>query len=291
MSQSEELDKYYTDEATASWCYAKLLALFPETEGRLFLEPAAGAGAFSRLPERCAAYDLAPEAEGIKQADFLKLHLKNAHFITLGNPPFGRRNRLALAFFQACAPVSDVIAFILPLGFAKYSVQKQLPLNWELVFSQRLDKQSYTLDRHLAAVGCLFQIWVKKESLLAGRYPDLRAYQKAPIAVAGLKLYQHNATPGSRKYADYDWDRAYYRQGYKDYSHVFYARDREFIRQRMAVSSDQFFFVRIENPALAPVVDRMDLTALADRGTTVPGFGKADYVEAFLALQKQMKIF
>lgn len=118
MSRNIELDKFYTPIETAEKCVELMLNTITN---RLFvteyLEPSAGCGNFSNIIKGSIAYDIKPQAEGIIEADFLKLNLpyKEGRLI-FGNPPFGDRNNLARSFYKKAVEISDAIAFILPIS-------------------------------------------------------------------------------------------------------------------------------------------------------------------------------
>jgi len=118
MSKNIELDKFYTPIETAERCVELMLNTITN---RLFvteyLEPSAGCGNFSNIIKGSIAYDIKPQAEGIIEADFLKLDLpyKEGRLI-FGNPPFGDRNNLARSFYKKATELCDAIAFILPIS-------------------------------------------------------------------------------------------------------------------------------------------------------------------------------
>ena len=119
------LDKFYTYPKTANYCYEKLLEIAKEYNIKLdnytFLEPSAGDGAFfDLLPKnRRVGIDIEPDKKSeIIQRDFFDWRPeKNKKYITIGNPPFGLRSWLALAFINRAAQFSDLVGFILPMYF------------------------------------------------------------------------------------------------------------------------------------------------------------------------------
>ena len=117
------VDKFYTTDATARKCIGMVWREVRFRTDDLFIEPAAGAGAFSRLlpQDRLIAVDIAPDAPGIEERDFFTLPAPchDGRIIVLGNPPFGRGGHLATRFIQRAALFADVIAFILPASFSK----------------------------------------------------------------------------------------------------------------------------------------------------------------------------
>ena len=94
-----------------------------------WIEPSAGAGAFLPfLPADRWAYDISPCADGIERLDFLKWTPPpcDRPIVALGNPPFGRKGSAAKEFIYALEPVADVVAFILPLSFARTERMRSL---------------------------------------------------------------------------------------------------------------------------------------------------------------------
>ena len=113
------LDKFYTKEQVAKKCFNFLHSQLDIPETVIYLEPSAGAGAFIDLLPNYIALDILPEDERIQEQDFLKFETEKSNFITIGNPPFGNRSKLAIDFFNKAATFSDVIAFIVPVSFMK----------------------------------------------------------------------------------------------------------------------------------------------------------------------------
>jgi hypothetical protein len=158
----EALDKFYTNPEIAKQC----IALVDNKEAfDLIIEPSAGAGSFSNSLA-CMAYDIAPEGDGILQADWLTLDktpFENKKVLVIGNPPFGRQGTLALDFFNISATFCDTIAFILPLSFKKRSIQAKLnPFFW-LDKEWILPKNSFLLHGETYDVPCVFQIWSRQK--------------------------------------------------------------------------------------------------------------------------------
>jgi hypothetical protein len=62
------------------------------------IEPSAGAGAYLKyLPENTLAYDIAPEASNIIESDYREVKLPYMErSLVIGNPPFGRANKLSV---------------------------------------------------------------------------------------------------------------------------------------------------------------------------------------------------
>ncbi|MCE8163746.1 MAG: hypothetical protein I3273_05795 [Candidatus Moeniiplasma glomeromycotorum] len=47
---------------------------------------------------------------------------KKNNYVVLGNPPFGKKGKLALNFVNKAAKYIDTIGFILPLTFRRWSI-------------------------------------------------------------------------------------------------------------------------------------------------------------------------
>lgn len=157
----EENDKFYTKTDVAKMC----IDMLNLSEYDMIIEPSAGNGSFSKQIKNCVAYDLVPEDDSIIQQDFFELDItqfKNKKVLTIGNPPFGIQNNLAIRFFNRAAQYSDSIAFILPKSFMKESIQNKLDLNFHLDRYIELPYNSFLLNGEDYGVNCVFQIWKKK---------------------------------------------------------------------------------------------------------------------------------
>ena len=100
------LDKFYTQDHVAKQCFEFLHSQLNISENAIYLEPSAGAGAFIDLFSNYVALDIAPEDERIQKQNYLEYKTNNKNFITIGNPPFGKRSKLAVDFFNIAATMS-----------------------------------------------------------------------------------------------------------------------------------------------------------------------------------------
>lgn len=158
----EENDKFYTKPEISKKC----IDILDLSEFDLIIEPSAGSGSFSKQIKNCIAYDLVPEDDSIIKQDFFELDIsqfEGKKVLTIGNPPFGVQNNLAIAFFNKAAQYSDTIAFILPKSFMKESIQNKLDLRFHLDKYIELPFNSFSLNSEDYGVNCVFQIWKKKE--------------------------------------------------------------------------------------------------------------------------------
>ena len=276
-----QLDKFYTKPCIAQQCLDFLYEKIPSTRTMTFIEPSAGNGSFSSLVENCIALDIKPEGPNIVEQDFFTFKPESNNYITFGNPPFGKRSKLAIDFFNHAANFSEIIAFILPVSFMKWGVQKELAAGWHLYDYFYLAENSFTDNNKDFSVRCVFQIWTKNN--LGQNY---RLTKSPPISHSDFSLWQYNATPQAFNYIDEDWEFAVYRQGYKDYTQIFTKADYDSIYDMM-LNNIQFFFIKPNNQKARDfILHKADFTALAARNTATPGFGKADFISYYLELKE-----
>lgn len=284
---TNNLDKFYTQPAVAKQCYNFLLNLYPEIEDKKFLEPSAGCGYFLPYLKHYIALDIKPEGDNIIEQDFFKWIAPSEHFITIGNPPFGQRSKLAIQFFNYATNFSDIIAFILPVSFMKWSVQKELNQKFALVDYFYLEEESFLVDGKPYGVRTVFQIWVKQDT----KYDhgiNKRLQKQPPITHEDFKIWQYNATPEAVKTVEEDWTIATYRQGYHDYNEKFTHNDYNYIKEKMTgKKKQQFFFIKPLNSEAENIINNMDFNALAARNTSTPGFGKGDFVSYYIELKEK----
>lgn len=279
-----DFDKFYTKKEVAKKCYNKLNSLFNLNDS-IYLEPSAGNGAFLDYLPKYEAYDLVPENDRIIKQDFLNLIPARSDYITIGNPPFGKRSKLAVEFFNKASLFSDIIAFILPISFMKFSVQKQLNKDFKLINTEKLPEFSFLDKGNDFDVNCIFQIYVKTNSKF-DIYKDLRLKKSPSICCEDFEIWQYNATKQSLNVINEDWDIAVYRQSYHDYNHIFYQSDKEYLFKCMngvlTGKKQQFFFVKFLTEESKNIILKMDFNKLAARNISTPGFGKADFVSFYI---------
>lgn len=280
-----ELDKFYTQPQIAKQCCDFLYSLYPKVKNKQFLEPSAGSGNFLPYLNNYIALDIKPENDKIIKQDFFTWVPPHNNFITIGNPPFGSRSKLAIQFFNYAAKFSDIIAFIVPVSFMKWSVQKELDNNFSLVDYFYLPEESFLVNNSPYGVRTLFQIWVKKNSEYDNKV-NKRLLSSPPISHNDFKIWQYNATPEALPTVEEDWEIATYRQGYHDYNELFSRKDYEYIKEKMtAQRKQQFFFIKPLTDEARKIILSMDFNLLAERNTSTPGFGKGDFVNYYLELK------
>ncbi|MDR2769954.1 MAG: hypothetical protein LBB08_00720 [Rickettsiales bacterium] len=168
-----DLDQFFTKPEIAKKCHDNFIKLLQKDGIDLsqyaFIEPSAGNGAFFNLLNKRnrIGLDLMPMCDNLLQQDFLSWQPQKGKYISIGNPPFGYRAWLALAFLQHASLFSDYIGMILPMAFqsdGKGSPKNRVNL-MELVHSEILPKGSFVKpDGSTANVNALWQIWKKTDN-------------------------------------------------------------------------------------------------------------------------------
>lgn len=176
-------EQYFTDPLLAKKSVGFLDSIFPLQGFDLIVEPSAGDGGFLRLlPEnKRVGVDIDPQPgmDELIESDFLSWSpgvAEGMRVLTVGNPPFGQRSALAFKFIHHASEFSEVIAFILPRSFKKYTFQNRMPDYFHLAGEFDCD-EFYTPDGKVAKVKSVFQVWEKKAAKrdklqLAVSHPD-----------------------------------------------------------------------------------------------------------------------
>ncbi len=173
-------DSFYTQRSVAKNCVETFLHICKRNKISLrshtFVEPSAGEGCFyDVLPSNHAklGLDINPGRHpDIAQADFLTWWPSSASdkFVVIGNPPFGVRGAIALAFVKRAFLFADIVAFILPMSFYSNGkgsnmkrVQALKPNGSKLLHSERLESNSFYVQdiQDMASVNTVFQVWKK----------------------------------------------------------------------------------------------------------------------------------
>jgi hypothetical protein len=164
-----KLDQFFTKPEEAQRLYAITQGIINHLSlnNNNYLEPAAGAGAFYNcMPiDKRTGIDLEPRLPDIIKHDYLTWEPpKDIRFNIIGNPPFGRRSKLATQFINKSVSCADLIAFILPLGMKRWHCQYQVSWDLDLVYQEDLKDDIFELPngKKYKLFTC-FQIWVNKK--------------------------------------------------------------------------------------------------------------------------------
>lgn len=173
------LDQFFTTPKVAATCHADLMKFLKsrgeDSKAFHYIEPSAGGGAFyDLLPVgRRTGLDVLPLHKDFVRGDFLTWSPDSAQGnVVIGNPPFGYRAWLALAFVNHAAKFADHIGMILPMAFqsdGKGSPKHRVE-GMALQSSRTLPPDSFVdaLGRPVK-VNALWQIWSKGENTSAHR--------------------------------------------------------------------------------------------------------------------------
>lgn len=180
--ESVGLDQFFTRPDIAEQCYKSLREWMRQdgagVENYKFIEPSAGMGAFYDLlpPDRRIGLDLIPFRSDYIQADFLSwTPPENGRRIAVvGNPPFGYRAWLALAFVNHAATFADYVGMILPMAFqsdGKGSPKHRVE-GLKLVHTENLPQGSFVdAGGKSVQINALWQVWQRGVNN-AGRAPS-----------------------------------------------------------------------------------------------------------------------
>ncbi len=275
------LNPFYTKQEVAASCWEYLSETFSSVNRKVdemfFVEPSAGTGAFYNcLPlNRRLGIDILPKCKNIITQDFFTVtNLPYAPKDTtiVGNPPFGKRGKLAIAFFNHAAVLADIVAFIVPVNFRKYIVHKQLEASMRFIRKLALPRDAFYLDSGKSfSVNTEFQIWTR----LPSAHQDMRQYKPLPIRHQDFQIWQYNNTPAARKVFQNAFDFAVPCQGWQDYS-------RKETDEKQCERNKQWMLLKAKGPNILARLKRIDYGHLArECGTAVPGFRKGDLVKVY----------
>ena len=231
-------DSYFTSKETAQKCLSIALNYFEENNINIndytLIEPGAGDGNFYDIfpHNNKIGIDLVNRRSDIINCDFLQWYpdSQDKKYISIGNPPFGVRGALALAFINRCFLFSDYVAFILPMSFhsnGKGSNMKRVE-GAHLAVSKILEGEKYFSpdNNKEVKVNTLFQIWKKGEGeglfkdYDVSEYADIFTVCTAPDRLCGLeKIGQYDFYVSSSFFGDtlktvFDFDDVKYGSGY-----------------------------------------------------------------------------
>lgn len=157
-------ETFFTHAEYARRCVDLLAQHFDLGEFDNIIEPSAGTGVFVEILKnfRLEAIDIQPRHESVIKADFfLWSPTGRGRTLVIGNPPFGQRASLAMKFLERATHFSDVVAFVLPRSFQKYTFQNRVDPNFHLVDSL-LGDQFVGEDGTSIRVKTVFQIWERR---------------------------------------------------------------------------------------------------------------------------------
>ena len=295
MPDRRQFDQFYTKPPVAKSCWRAVIGALKklriDAQTCQFIEPSAGCGGFYQfLPHgRRIGIDIAPHKwHGYDNADIITADYltwqparekPSAVRIVIGNPPFGRRGKSAVAFFNHSA-FAEVIAFIVPVSFRKFAIHRQLHRDFALIARHPLARDSFhTPDGRDYAINAEFQIWTRLPASpsLPPIPPiiNLRETAPAPISHPDFEMRQYNNTRQALPMFDAPFDFAVPCQGWQDYSR------RETAAIRCEKNKQWILFTAADAKVRTRLIN-IDYAALADTcATATPGFRKNDVVRCY----------
>jgi predicted RNA methylase len=167
-------EQFYTPPAIAESIVKNVKKRVGNLSNFTLLEPAGGTGSFIEAAKthgltKVISFDIEPHHKKITLGDFLEQDISRKGLLTISNPPFGRNNSLSIPFFNKAAQVSDLIVFIVPRSWRKWSVQNRLNQNFHLVKDDDLTinyvdvngEDAHAKDRLRTCV----QYWERRETI------------------------------------------------------------------------------------------------------------------------------
>ena len=169
-------EQFYTPKDLARSLVAEVRNYLGDFADQSFLEPACGNGSFVTALRDFGASDVTsidkyPLIADATEVDYLDYLPPGSDYVTVTNPPFGRNNSLSIPFFNHAASHSQLIAFLVPRSWRKWSVQNRLDTNFHLVSDQDVfvsyeDAEGNRLAKRNELRTC-FQIWERRVELRA----------------------------------------------------------------------------------------------------------------------------
>ncbi len=164
------LDRIFTRPEIAQACtehlYRAMESDYADLSSYDFIDPGAGNGVFYDLmpKDRRIGIDILTSRPEFVKHDYLTWHppIGDRRYAVLGNPPFGYRAWLALAFVNHSATFADYIGCILPMAFQSEGKgsPKHRVRGAELVHSELLPPDSFVEPNgYPVKLNALWQIW------------------------------------------------------------------------------------------------------------------------------------
>lgn len=177
-SKAKDLDQFFTKEHIAQECWDRTEG-FIDTNGYKWVEPSCGDGMLYRcLPQGSLAFDLDPDSKlsvpecviGNTLEQNLNDYVSSEQEVgVFMNPPFGKRSKLVVDFFNHFAqyPNVKVISMISPCTVEKFSIQRQLDMDFRLVQQTRLIEDAFLFQGKPYRVRCSHTIWLRTDKFLS----------------------------------------------------------------------------------------------------------------------------
>ena len=167
----DSLQKFYTKHDIAKeCCYRIKKYLEIDYNKDIVVEPSAGNGSFipfiKKICKNDIFIDIKPEHQDIVKQNYLTwIPPEHRRIHIIGNPPFGFKGSMAIKFIKKSGQFCHSMSIILPLSFAKKSMQHSVPLQFHLIHQWILPENSFQYYGQNVDIPCVFQIWMRKNKL------------------------------------------------------------------------------------------------------------------------------
>ena len=268
MKRTVAAEQFFTPAATVARCLSLLEQYYSLSDFEQIIEPSAGAGAFlEQLPPATRiGLDILPLHPEVLKTDFTTWTPPAAEgkVLTIGNPPFGRRAALAVQFVEKACQYSDVVAFILPRSFQKYTFQNRVPLHFHLIDFFDCD-EFQTTENDIVQVKSTFQIW--------HRQSESRPITKAPREHADFDLihaHMSRVSPEKRNQIRHEYEFAIPQVG-ADFTP----------RDPSLVEKGSHWFIKPKSDGVQEIFKQLDFSFLDGMNTAHKSLGKRDIIAAY----------
>ena len=278
LNKAKVLDQFYTKPKVAFNCVEIMVKMGFISEHTNVYEPSCGEGVFLKALENFVddeyifGADLEPKIKGTATRDFLKddlPHFNRAEVVVIGNPPYGKKGKLAVEFINRAFDMTDIVGFIVPLTLStSWTAQKQVRPDAELIYEIKLPKNSFIHNSKEVNVPSVFQIWRKA-------FKDLRL-SKPQTEHPDIEIRIYNKTEGARKWLEWDWDLAVKRNSKKGTVSL---------NKNEVIKGDTHWILIKGNMKNLLKID----WSKVNNNKMTAGMGKADVVRAYMEVCNEIK--
>ena len=267
-NRSKELDQWYTKQEVAEMCVDIMIDSGYLKEFDSVIEPSAGEGVFIDVLKKkldkystVTAFDLDPKRDDIVKDNWFNYKGSETGSIVIGNPPYGKKGKLAVSFINHALKYHETVGFIVPKVLStSYTAQKHIDIRASLVLEVELPDKSFIFNEKEASVPSVFQIWKKVDTNIRLSVPQTEHKD--------LSMRIYNKTDGSKRFLKSSWDIAVRRNSKKG----------EFILKGEEATEDCHWILIKGN---VDILKKIDWSKLNDNKMTA-GMGKADVVKAYM---------
>jgi len=268
MKRTVTTEDFFTPPETVARCLELVEKFHPLDEFSAIVEPSAGAGAFlEQLPKHSRiGLDINPRHPEVIPADFITWTPPTASgkVLTIGNPPFGHRAALAVKFLEVACEYSDVVAFILPRSFRKYTFQNRVNLHFHL--DDEFDCEHFeTATKQSVIVKSVFQVWQRQPNQRQKIVPP-KSHQDFELTHAHLS----RTSPAKLQYLRNEFDFAIPQVGAN-----FTPRNPD------QVTKGSYWFVKAHHNNVQRTFEILDFSFLDDMNTAHKSISKGDIITAY----------